>query len=86
MAPTPQGNGYWLVASDGGIFAYGAAPFYGTPGGTAGSSIVGIAPTATGNGYWLVGSNGAVYNFGGAAWYGALGSTPNRPVVGIAVR
>ena len=22
MAPTPTGNGYWLVASDGGIFAY----------------------------------------------------------------
>ncbi len=29
MANTPDGNGYWLVASDGGIFAYGDAKFYG---------------------------------------------------------
>ena len=32
MAPAPDGNGYWLVASDGGIFAYGDAPFYGSAG------------------------------------------------------
>lgn len=25
----PSGQGYWLVAADGGIFAYGAAPFHG---------------------------------------------------------
>ena len=29
---TPTGNGYWLVASDGGIFAYGDAKFYGSTG------------------------------------------------------
>ena len=32
MAATPDGNGYWLVASDGGIFAYGDAQFYGSTG------------------------------------------------------
>ena len=32
MATTPDGNGYWLVASDGGIFAYGDAGFYGSAG------------------------------------------------------
>ena len=26
MAATPDGGGYWLVGSDGGIFAYGDAP------------------------------------------------------------
>ena len=25
MAATPDGNGYWLVASDGGIFTFGDA-------------------------------------------------------------
>ncbi len=33
MAATPDGGGYWLVASDGGIFTYGDAPFYGSTGG-----------------------------------------------------
>ena len=33
MALTPSGNGYWLVASDGGIFSYGDAKFAGSMGG-----------------------------------------------------
>ena len=32
MAPTADGQGYWLVASDGGIFAFGDAGFYGSTG------------------------------------------------------
>ncbi len=32
MASTPSANGYWLVAADGGIFAYGDAGFYGSSG------------------------------------------------------
>ena len=32
MASTPSGHGYWLVASDGGIFNYGDASFYGSAG------------------------------------------------------
>ena len=32
MAATPDGGGYWLVASDGGIFSYGDAHFYGSTG------------------------------------------------------
>ena len=31
MAAAPDGNGYWLVARDGGVFAFGAAPFLGSP-------------------------------------------------------
>ena len=34
MEDTPDGNGYWLVASDGGVFNFGAAPFDGSAGGT----------------------------------------------------
>ena len=32
MAVTPDGGGYWLVASDGGVFAYGDAAFHGSTG------------------------------------------------------
>ena len=32
MAATPDGGGYWLVASDGGIFSYGDARFFGSTG------------------------------------------------------
>jgi hypothetical protein len=32
MAATPDGAGYWLVASDGGLFAFGDAPFFGSIG------------------------------------------------------
>ena len=32
MASTPTGGGYWEVASDGGLFAFGNAPFYGSRG------------------------------------------------------
>ncbi|MHB8288655.1 MAG: hypothetical protein ACYDEY_05370, partial [Acidimicrobiales bacterium] len=30
IAATPNGGGYWEVASDGGIFAFGDAAFYGS--------------------------------------------------------
>ena len=32
MASTPTGHGYWLVASDGGIFSFGDADFHGSTG------------------------------------------------------
>ena len=35
MAATPSGNGYWLVASDGGVFSFGDATFHGSEGGKA---------------------------------------------------
>jgi hypothetical protein len=40
MAATPDGRGYWLVASDGGIFQFGDAPFEGSLGGEQLSGIV----------------------------------------------
>jgi hypothetical protein len=46
MAATPDGKGYWLVASDGGIFSFGNATFYGSMGGThLNKPIVGMAAT-----------------------------------------
>ena len=45
LAPTPSGHGYWLVASDGGVFAFGDAAFYGSMGGShLNAPVVGLAP------------------------------------------
>ena len=85
MAATPDGKGYWLVASDGGIFAFGDAAFYGSTGGIAlNQPIVGMAATPDGKGYWLVASDGGIFAFGDAAFYGSTGGIHlNKPIVGI---
>jgi hypothetical protein len=44
MTTIPDGGGYWLVASDGGIFAFGDAAFEGSTGNiTLNRPIVGMA-------------------------------------------
>ncbi len=77
---------YWLVASDGGIFSFGGAPFYGSTGSIAlNKPIVGMASTPDGGGYWLVASDGGIFAYGDAQFYGSTGSmTLNKPVVGMA--
>ena len=62
MAATPDGGGYWLVASDGGIFTFGDAGFFGSDGcEPLNQPIVGMAATPDGKGYWLVASDGGVF-------------------------
>ena len=87
MTATTDGNGYWLVASDGGIFSYGDATFYGSTGGIhLNKPIVGMAATNDGRGYWLVASDGGIFSYGDATFYGSTGSIVlNKPVVGMAV-
>jgi ribosomal protein L24E len=83
--PTPT-TGYWEVASDGGIFNFGDATFYGSMGGThLNQPIVGMATTPDGKGYWQVASDGGIFNFGDAAFDGSMGGTHlNQPIVGMA--
>ena len=85
MAATPDGEGYWLVASDGGVFTYGDARFYGSTGAMhLNDPIVGIAATPDGLGYWLVASDGGIFSFGDAAFYGSTGEMHlNQPVVAM---
>jgi hypothetical protein len=76
MASTNNGAGYWLVASDGGVFSFGNAGFHGTVAGTTAASIVSLVPTADGGGYWETASNGQVFQFGDATSAGtALAQT-----------
>jgi hypothetical protein len=70
MGPTPSGKGYWLVASDGGIFAFGDAKFYGSAAGKASATVVGITPTTSGKGYWILANDGTVYAYGDARYLG----------------
>jgi hypothetical protein len=73
MVPSSTGHGYFMVASDGGVFAFGDAHFEGSCPGIGGcyGAAVSVMPDSTGNGYWLVTSKGAVYAFGDAPVYGS---------------
>ena len=94
--PPPPAHGYWLVGSDGGIFTFGSAQFYGSTGALhLQRPVVGITPTANRGGYWLVASDGGIFAFGNANYYGSApgsGLTPagsglpnslNAPIVGM---
>ena len=80
------GQGYWLVASDGGVFAYGDARFSGSTGALKlNKPVNGMAATPSGQGYWLVASDGGVFAFGDAGFAGSTGAlTLNSPIVGMA--
>ena len=86
MAATPDGGGYWMVASDGGIFAYGDAHFYGSTGNIRlNQPVVGMAATPDGKGYWMVAADGGIFAYGDAHFYGSTGNIRlNQPVVGMA--
>jgi hypothetical protein len=82
----PAGQGYWMVASDGGIFSFGDASFHGS---TASlplkKPIVGMASMPGGQGYWLVASDGGVFSGGDARFHGSTGGMAlDRPIVGMA--
>jgi hypothetical protein len=74
MDATPDGGGYWLAASDGGIFAFGDASYYGSTGSRhLNAPITGIQASPTGSGYWLVSKDGGIFAFGDAHFYGSTG-------------
>jgi len=78
--------GYLLVASDGGIFSFGAAQFRGSIAATPlNAPIVGMAATPDGGGYWLVAADGGIFAYGDALFHGSAGASPlNKPIVGMA--
>jgi hypothetical protein len=77
-------GGYWLVAADGGVFAYNA-PFEGSTGGLVlNQPVVGMAFDAATGGYWLVAADGGVFSFN-APFQGSTGGMRlNQPIVGMA--
>ena len=63
MVPSADGGGYFMVASDGGVFAFGDAHFAGS------APASGVAPACSGrrharrqgNGYWIVTRRGSLW-------------------------
>jgi hypothetical protein len=81
LAATPTGQGYWLVAADGGVFTFGDARFAGSAGSLElAAPVVDLAPTPTGSGYWLAAADGGVFTYGDAAFAGSLGGRARMPV------
>jgi hypothetical protein len=74
-----------LVASDGGIFSFGDATFFGSTGGMKlNQPIVGMGARPQGDGYWLVASDGGIFSFGNAPFAGSLpGAGASGPVAGM---
>ena len=83
IVPTKDDGGYWLDASDGGVFSFGDTSFYGSIPGLglhpAGSGlpnslnapIVGMVPSNDDGGYFMVASDGGVFAFGDAKFEGS---------------
>ena len=72
LPPPNSRQGYWLAATDGGIFSFNRA-FYGSTGSIRlNQPIVGMAATHDFGGYWLAASDGGVFTFGDAGYFGSL--------------
>lgn len=86
--PTPSASerGYWVLGTDGGVFTYGAAPYYGSTGGMRlNAPALQMAARPQGDGYWLVAGDGGIFSFGAARFHGSMGAARlNQPIVGMA--
>ena len=80
--PAPGASGYWLAASDGGLFSFGV-PFLGSAGGQN-QAIGAFGASPGGIGYQLASSSGTILPYGAHPACTGSVSSPNRPIVGLA--
>ena len=80
--PSPgAARGYYVLGHDGGIFAYGSAPFRGSvPGLGVAAQAVLMAVTPSQGGYWVLGHDGGIFSFGNAGFFG---SVPGLGLAGV---
>ena len=80
------GIGYYQVASNGAVAAFGDAALFGDASKTPLTHpIVGVAQTGDDAGYWLVASDGGVFAYGDAGFHGSTGAIHlNKQIVGMA--
>lgn len=79
-------GGYWVASHDGGVFAYGAAPFLGSMGGQPlAAPIIDMSASPSRRGYWLAATDGGVFAFGEAGFHGSTGHIRvNQPITAMA--
>ena len=83
LVPDDDGDGYWLVASDGGVFAFNA-DFNGSLGAVRLNKPV-TGMVRYGNGHLMVGEDGGIFNFSDRPFAGSLGDRPPaQPIVSVA--
>jgi hypothetical protein len=91
-AGTTTSSGYWMLGTDGAVYAFGDAAHLGNTGLAARVTAVDLEPTPSGQGYWVLDSAGSVHCRGDARDHGAFdapfrgslgGQRLNRPVTGM---
>jgi len=76
------GQGYRLSTSDGAIFTFGEAQYYGSANVYHPSTPVVTSMSTPTHGYWQVTQDGGLFSFGDAQFYGSANVYhPNQPVV-----
>jgi kumamolisin len=82
--PPPNTTKYRMVGSDGGIFDFGGAPFYGSTGGAKlNQPIVGMANDPKTGGYWFVARDGGIFAYHAPFEGSTGGAPPAAPIVGM---
>ncbi len=66
-------SGYWMVGSDGKVYAFGQAKHLGNAALSPNVPAVDLEPYAVGEGYWVVDRHGGVHGFGAARSFGNAG-------------
>jgi hypothetical protein len=72
--PARHSSGYWMLTSDGHVFPFGAAGFYGQPYPQNDMVAVELEPTPSGGGYRVLDSRGTVRSYGDAPQFGSVDS------------
>jgi hypothetical protein len=85
LVPDSDGAGYWLMAEDGGIFAFDA-PFLGSAGTVQHEPMVSFSASPSRKGYWMTTADGVLFPFGDASSYGDLSKIqyPSRSILHMA--
>ncbi|HEV8623699.1 MAG TPA: glycosyl hydrolase [Acidimicrobiia bacterium] len=79
VRPPSGRNGYWMLGSDGKVYAFGEAKHLGAPTLAPGISAADLETTPSGNGYWIVDSAGNVFGYGDASFQGGIQSGQLAP-------